>query len=54
MKTIKQYYLEELNVIRERRKSFTEWGYAPELIPLVDILCEAEGAIKKELEKMEG
>ncbi len=51
MKSIRQYYEEELAVIRGRLGFYTEWGYSPELEPLVKALEGAEEAIVRAMPK---
>ena len=53
MKTIKQHYQEELGIIRERRKHYTDWGCTPELSPIVTILYDAEKKLESELNNLQ-
>lgn len=44
MKTLKDYVAEELHIVEERLRHYTEYGYSPFLEPVVDALrkCKAE------------
>lgn len=52
MKASKEYY-EELENLRERISSYTEWGYSSELNALVEALVECYDKIKAEIKKQE-
>jgi len=41
-KTVTDYAKEELDVLSERYKNYTEWGFSPDLQPVVDILHDAK------------
>jgi len=50
-KLIEDYYKQELDVIESRLNIYNEYGYSPELKPLVDALYEARDKLKAECNK---
>lgn len=52
-KSIKSYYQEEFEVIKSRLRYYTQYGFSPELEPLVKALETAFNEIKRELDKIQ-
>lgn len=52
MNTIKEHYEAELTTINARLKHYTEWGYSPELRPIVVALKECRDKLTKAMEEL--
>lgn len=46
MKTLKDYAAEELRIVEERLRNYTEYGYSPFLEPVVDALRKCQRELK--------
>lgn len=50
--TIKDYYLAEMTAIKSRLDAYTDYGYTPELEPIVKALKKCYDSIKAEYQKI--
>ena len=49
---LKDYYIAELSAIRKRLDAYTEYGYSPELEPIVNALKKCYETLKEEYRKL--